>query len=979
MFKKTLISLAVASSVGLTGCLSGGDEGANANPDYQINNPAIDGKTWPVFNPVTSQLPVPNDLIFDSVARDGTFRVADTSPPVTTALNSLSGASTVAPTVIQFNGQIDASTVAANQTVFLIEVAYASGDPVQGLSNSESPTLEVALSGPSALPQFKADVVTLDGNSAIRIVPTKPLNPRKRYIAVVTKGVLDVNGDAITQSPSYANLTDENQPLGSSSLGAVRTLINRVWEPLAEGYFGAVGAPLTAEDIAISYSFTTSNDEKVLQYIAEPAAWFSDQLSGFIKVSAAKKVTGAAQFFAGETLAATTWDLNGDDVVNAADFDRNSDGAITPADFLLGSDASFGYDDIAAATSAAIGAFPTPAIESALGPVFASAPPAGCSGLNAQMAIDCVGVALANAPASSGGFANLLPTPKTRTVELNVSATNDVALASAPVSAAAGGAGNVNLVQGTIELPYYLGTPSGTNGTPLVTQSWQADSGLAATMNFAFSDLGLKLPQADPSVTDVVNYIFPFPKGELQKAPVLVLYPSSGDVSGGTVIYQHGITTDRSAALSFGSALVSTLSAMGTNIAVVAIDQPLHGVTPASQESREELATSLLTAGQENGLPSTLAPSDATVAALLAGQLNLNFVVNALSQDAASAQATINSVITGGTTGNAGLDAAIGFLAAAENTVDAPGSTIPGIAATDFERHFNFYANAANQPVPMDFDPAVAAGEDESGSLFINLTNFLASRDNNRQGSVDMMNLRASLGAFDINGAAAGGTLNTNNVYFVGHSLGTINGSPFVAASNQNQINLSNSPVAPKTTDDIMAASLLTPGGGIVRLLENSPTFAPAILAGLNVAAGLEQGDANLETYFNVLQAALDTVDPINFSDNHISAGTGVLLSEIIGDTVIPNSAGEGETLGEAFIAPLAGTEPLAVTLNANAVTTAGSYALPAITRYTEGTHGTPVSADNEDVFAEMVGQTIGMILSGGTGTTATDDSVIQQ
>jgi len=353
--------------------------------------------------------------------------------------------------------------------------------------------------------------------------------------------------------------------------------------------------------------------------------------------------------------------------------------------------------------------------------------------------------------------------------------------------------------------------------------------------------------------------------------------------------------------------------------------------------------------------------------------------VNALSQDAASAQATINSVITGGTTGNAGLDAAIGFLAAAENTVDAPGSTIPGIAATDFERHFNFYANAANQPVPMDFDPAVAAGEDESGSLFINLTNFLASRDNNRQGSVDMMNLRASLGAFDINGAAAGGTLNTNNVYFVGHSLGTINGSPFVAASNQNQINLSNSPVAPKTTDDIMAASLLTPGGGIVRLLENSPTFAPAILAGLNVAAGLEQGDANLETYFNVLQAALDTVDPINFSDNHISAGTGVLLSEIIGDTVIPNSAGEGETLGEAFIAPLAGTEPLAVTLNANAVTTAGSYALPAITRYTEGTHGTPVSADNEDVFAEMVGQTIGMILSGGTGTTATDDSVIQQ
>jgi hypothetical protein len=498
-------------------------------------------------------------------------------------------------------------------------------------------------------------------------------------------------------------------------------------------------------------------------------------------------------------------------------------------------------------------------------------------------------------------------------------------------------------------------------------------------MNFAFADLGLRLPQADPSVTDVVNYIFPFPEGELVKAPVLVLYPSSGDVSGGTVIYQHGITTDRSAALSFGSALVNTLSALDTNIAVVAIDQPLHGVTPASQASREELATSLLTAGQSNGLPPTLAPTETTVAALLAGQLNLDFVMTALDQDATTAQATINSVLTGGTTGVTDVDAVIGFLGAAENTVEAPGSTIPGIAETEFERHFGFYANAANQPVSMDFDPAVAAGEDESGSLFINLTNFLASRDNNRQGSVDMMNLRASLGNIDINGAAGGGMLNTSDVYFVGHSLGTINGSPFVAASNQNQINLDNPGVAPKTSDDIVAASLLTPGGGIVRLLENSPTFAPVILAGLNAAAGLEQGDANLETYFNVLQAALDTVDPINFSDNHIAAGTGVLLSEVLGDNVIPNSAGEGETLGEAFIAPLAGTEPLAVTLNANAVTTAGSYALPAITRYTAGNHGTPVSADNADVFSEMVGQTVGMILSGGTGTTATDETVIQQ
>ncbi|MEH6561610.1 MAG: hypothetical protein V7713_09280, partial [Marinobacter sp.] len=166
MFKKTLISLAVASSLGLTGCLSGADEGSNANPDYKINNPAIDGKTYPFFNPVTSNLPLPNDLIFRSDnpdttinEADGSFQVADSSPPVTTALNQLSGASSIAPAVVRFNGQVDPESVDSrafifadptdptslipnpSQNVFLIGLQYAGGDPVRGLGAGESPTI----------------------------------------------------------------------------------------------------------------------------------------------------------------------------------------------------------------------------------------------------------------------------------------------------------------------------------------------------------------------------------------------------------------------------------------------------------------------------------------------------------------------------------------------------------------------------------------------------------------------------------------------------------------------------------------------------------------------------------------------------------------------------------------------------------------------------------------------------------------------
>ena len=101
------------------------------------------------------------------------------------------------------------------------------------------------------------------------------------------------------------------------------------------------------------------------------------------------------------------------------------------------------------------------------------------------------------------------------------------------------------------------------------------------------------------------------------------------------------------------------------------------------------------------------------------------------------------------------------------------------------------------------------------------------------------------------------------------------------------------------------------------------------------------------------------------------------MLSEVIGDTVIPNSAEAGNTLGDAFAAPLAGTEPLATTLGASK--TGDDPTLPAITRFIEGTHGTPVSADNADVFAEMVGQAVGMIISGGTATGITDPTVVEE
>ncbi|WP_417545712.1 hypothetical protein [Marinobacter sp.] len=942
MFKKTLISLAVASSLGLTGCFSSGDDGANANPDYKISNPELDGKTWPFFNPVTSNLPLPNDLIFRSDdpnttinEADGSFKVPDSSPPVTTALNQLSGASSIAPAVVRFNGQIDPESVDSrafifadptdptslipnpSQTVFLIELKYAGGDPVRGLGAGESPTIPLAitaqvaagaapqdlsgrnqaqagayLGGLAQSPDYVAEVVTLDGTSAIRINPTKPLNPFTRYLVVVTNEVLDINGDPIVQDPVYRDVANPERPLGNpTALAPVRQIVDTFWEKVAASFFGVPnqarpGNALTEGNIAISYSFTTSNDQRVLQYIADPTAFFKETILGstrFEAVSSARE-GGTTDFFALNT---------------------------------VGNNAVADAEPVANGQAAGL--------------------------VNAFTA------------------ASLLPTPTDQSSTATFGTPQDVTQVSAVASQFVD-FGQVNLVQGTIDLPYYLGVPTGSSdaeGSVINTESWTANAALAAA---AGDQLGVELAQSSPAVSKVVNYRFPFPaKTQDVTVPIMVFYPASYDgiTRLETVMYMHGITTDRSAALTFGSALANA-----SQVAVVVIDQPLHGVTPVSPAAQRALAEQLLDSGQAGGLPASLAANEANIDAVIGGQIAIGFAAGALGVDAATAADVVTAVASGASTQDSGappaqapvLDAAIRSLRSFENTVANAGSTVPGIAKTENERHFDFTANAANMPTAM------TAANGASGSLFINLTSFTTSRDNNRQAIVDLLNVRASLGGLDFDGTA-GADLDADSVYFTGHSLGTIVGAPFVAVANESS----------NADDDIVAAQLLTPGAGIIRLLENSPSFAPRILGGLQAAAGLAQGDANLETYFNVFQAALDSADPISFAASLNASATPVALSQVNGDTVIPNDP-LANPLGQAFDAYLSGTEPFAELLGAVAVTGSGTP-VPlnnaAITRYLAGTHGTPVLPQGGEndvrVFTEMVTETASIIATMGT------------
>ncbi|MEP1216567.1 MAG: hypothetical protein ABJM11_04630 [Marinobacter sp.] len=1050
MFKKTLISLAVASSLGLTGCFdSAGSGSSNANPDYKISNPDFDGKTWPLFNPLQSVVPIPSDLNFDQEAGDGSFGIdGDMTNPVISALNNLSGASTVAPAVVRFNGDIDPDSVDSrafienpaagqegqlpyipnpNQNVFLIQLGYASGEPVRGLSIQEPPTIPLAITfqvaaGQDPLgigtdldgrnqaqavgyisqlgqkPTFDHDVIELNGDSALRVRPNTPLDPLSRYVVVVTDGVTDVSGEPIVGSPSYQNLKDPNNPSGNALLDPVQRLIAGFWEEIGNNYFAlnnssraALGLPaLSKENIAFSYSFTTSEDKKVLSHIANPANWVADQLRRSVTVGAAEDAIedGAEEF--GEVFVAVNSAL-----ANYTPSQALDNGGLASCDeepFVINADPLITVDD----------------------------------------QFDCVATLVKNGSLDPLLSSQSLSFPQPAARDIAITQTDDALSVSAVLSSLEIGPGQVAVHQGSISLPQYIAVPDKTQTgetSTIRTKSWRPDVSVAAVLGEA---LDATIPQEDPEVSEVLNYNFPFPEleGEVD-VPMLVITPTGLDPRDAEanlipVVFQHGITTDRSAALAFGSQLVASAKANSVNIAVFAIDQPLHGVAPFTLEDQEELALTLLVGGgvvskpaeDDNGDPIITDETQATIDAVVSGQfpgqvlaaiaLGLNPELNE-SPDIPCSDAVYNGLPDGegGTiTGVRSFEAAVtnvrsglcddqivdaGFdpvaapaLASAfsvDHTVANAGSTIPGLAPASTEtgvvdgvneRHYGFTAGADGNPVAMDFEEGVGS----SGSLFINLTNFMNNRDVLRQGSVDLMNLTATVNSLP-------GVTGTG-VTFIGHSLGTLNGGAFVGAA------------AASGNPDLFISGthLLTPVAGTTRLLENSPSFAPTILGGLQLAAGLSQGDADLETFLNVNQASLDAVDPINFANELAVSNT--VLAQVEGDRTTPNAADTryGDDKGPLNItfpngltvrspaAPLSGSEALAAVMGATP--TALPLDTPMITRYEEGVHGTPVLPREEvaeagDVLKDRTIATGGEIIVSADNAEATFGTMIQQ
>ncbi|MGD2130794.1 MAG: hypothetical protein PVJ17_15955, partial [Lysobacterales bacterium] len=139
-------------------------------------------------------------------------------------------------------------------------------------------------------------------------------------------------------------------------------------------------------------------------------------------------------------------------------------------------------------------------------------------------------------------------------------------------TAAVGGFGLADVYIGVITLPYYLGIPSAANPVAFLNDPWTAEPGGYIP---PYDQAGL-----DPDSTNVTG-VNPFPVlTGMQTVPLIITVPNANSgfskPDGGwpAVIYQHGLTRNRTDMLAIADAVAST------GHVLISMDQPLHGVVP---------------------------------------------------------------------------------------------------------------------------------------------------------------------------------------------------------------------------------------------------------------------------------------------------------------------------------------------------------------------------------------------------------------
>ncbi|MBT6453300.1 MAG: hypothetical protein HOK60_09920 [Planctomycetes bacterium] len=138
-----------------------------------------------------------------------------------------------------------------------------------------------------------------------------------------------------------------------------------------------------------------------------------------------------------------------------------------------------------------------------------------------------------------------------------------------------------------------------------------------------------------------------------------------------------------------------------------------------------------------------------------------------------------------------------------------------------------------------------------SGEYFLNFPSLISSRSVWMQAVCDLAMLTETLPTWDFDGDPATGTVTgaefTDEIHYIGMSLGGLIGTTFLSAMPAGKIS---------------SAELCVTGGGVAKMLENSPVYNPRLMA-FFAGEGLVQGTTRAEQALNVISAVADGIDPV--------------------------------------------------------------------------------------------------------------------
>jgi hypothetical protein len=282
MHLQRLVPLALAGL--LLGACSGSSNSPRATPQppaTNTNGTYVSGIMTARFDTAVSAIPFPNNLLIQGT-RDLTVNAPAANPnnfgDPTVALNALDGFSTSAAWSTTFSAPIAQASLVPGQTVRLFEVQIVTSGPATGAVQR----VVRELTFPA---DYAVAISTTDATGkTLAIVPTKPLEELKSYMAVITKGVTDTAGNNATPDLTYY-LAKRQTPLSSGSGAACVSLDPLLpnssacaLEPLRQltGTMesAAVSAGVVREDIVIAWVANTQGVTptlRALRTLTQPA------------------------------------------------------------------------------------------------------------------------------------------------------------------------------------------------------------------------------------------------------------------------------------------------------------------------------------------------------------------------------------------------------------------------------------------------------------------------------------------------------------------------------------------------------------------------------------------------------------------------------------------------------------------------------------------------------------------------------------